>query len=241
MTDNAVRAARDITAFAEHRYGDFARGLRTNMVMGIDGSVSFGGRVGPLSSSTDRALFHALRAMSEVVLVGAATARAENYGPPILSGDLAALRRRHGFDATQPRLAIVTLSCALPERALQVPSDQRPIVITSAAADASRVADRAEIIAVGDDAIDLAAAIGCLQERGLRRINCEGGPSLLDQLGEADLVDEYCVTMTPQITAEGHPVDQHHARTLSPLDAPRRFRLRHAVTRDDDLFLRYVR
>ncbi len=141
-----------------------------------------------------------------------------------------------------PRLAIVSLSCALPERSLDVPPEHRPIVITSAQADTSAVRDRAEIIAVGDDGIDLPAAIGELRARGLRRINCEGGPSLLDKLSEADLVDEFCVTMAPQVTAEGNPVTDPAAAVLSPLDAPRRFRLKHAVPHGgDDVFLRYVR
>ncbi|SDU47739.1 pyrimidine reductase family protein [Gordonia westfalica] len=233
----------DAPTFAEHLYADFPEGLRTNMVMSIDGSVSFRGRVGPLSSPADRALFHALRALSDVVLVGAATARVEKYGPPALSPELTELRSRTRGSGTSdiPRLAIVSLSCSLPEKSLDVPPGQRPIVITSARADTSAVGDRAEVIAVGDETIDLPAAIDELRARGLHRINCEGGPSLLDKLTEADLVDEFCVTMAPQVTAEGNPVTDPAAAVLSPLDTPRRFRLKHAVPHGDDVFLRYVR
>ncbi|AZZ81422.1 hypothetical protein C5O27_10380 [Gordonia alkanivorans] len=233
----------DAPAFAERLYADFPEGLRTNMVMSIDGSVSFRGRVGPLSSPADRALFHALRALSDVVLVGAATARVEKYGPPTLSDELTELRSRNRWPGASdiPRLAIVTLTCTLPERSLDVPPEHRPIVITSAQADTSAVRGRAEIIALGDDSIDLTAAIAELRARGLRRINCEGGPSLLDKLSEADLVDEFCVTMAPQVTAEGNPVTDPAAAVRSPLDTPRRFRLKHAVPHGDDVFLRYVR
>ncbi|GAB99258.1 hypothetical protein GONAM_08_00490 [Gordonia namibiensis NBRC 108229] len=245
MSDKTLQDHPDFDAptFAERHYADFPEGVRTNMVMSIDGSVSFRGRVGPLSSPADRALFHALRALSDVVLVGAATARVEKYGPPTLPDQLLALRSRLRWPGASdiPRLAIVSQSCSLPERSLDVPPEQRPIVITSALADTSPVNDRAEVIAVGDETIDLPAAIDELRARGLRRIHCEGGPSLLDKLIEADLVDEFCVTMAPQVTGEGSPVTDPAAAVLSPLDAPRRFRLAHAVPHHDDVFLRYVR
>ncbi|MCR5976866.1 pyrimidine reductase family protein [Gordonia jinghuaiqii] len=247
MSDRVVReetaADLDVAAFAERYYADWSEGVRTNMVMSIDGSVSFRGRVGPLSSATDRALFHALRALSDVVLVGAATARIENYGPVALSDELAALRARdrRPWATESPRMAIVSLSCSLPERSLDLPPEQRPILITSASADTSAVRDKAEMIAVGEDGIDLPAAIEELRKRGLRRINCEGGPSLLNTLTEADLIDELCLTMAPQLTAEGDPATESAAAVLSPLEAPRRFRLKHALVHDDDLFLRYMR
>jgi 5-amino-6-(5-phosphoribosylamino)uracil reductase len=41
---------------------------------------------------------------------------------------------------------------------------------------------------------DLVAA---LRERGLRRIVCEGGPSLAGQLLDSGLVDELCLSTSP--------------------------------------------
>src|ERR1700683_2997106 len=51
-----------------------------NMVTTVDGRASLHGRSAPLSSSADRALFHALRTPVDAVLVGAGTVRTERYG-----------------------------------------------------------------------------------------------------------------------------------------------------------------
>ena len=234
----------DVLAFAEQSYADQPPGLRTNMVMSLDGAVSFRGRVGPLSSHTDRALFHALRALSDVVLVGAATARAERYGPVKLSDDLQELRSRvrPGAPATPP-MAIVTASCELPERMLAASSAAgmpRPIVITSGRAETTAVRDHVDLIVAGADEVDLPAALAELRARGMHRILCEGGPTLIDRLTEDDLVDELCVTLTPQLTAEALPV-AGPSNTATALPSPRRFALRHARAHDDELFLRYSR
>lgn len=230
-------ATLDAVTLAEERYADWPPGLRTNMVMSLDGAVSFRGRVGPLSSPVDRILFRALRALSEVILVGAATARAEKYGPVTFGERLAGLRRRASLPSTPPRIAVVTASGVLPDRLRGLSGGQRPIVICSADAVTDEVRSHAEVIAAGEAEVDLPRAIDDLRDRGWGRILCEGGPILLDGLTAADLVDELCVTLTPQLTAEAVPA----ATVMSPLDQPRRFRLDHAIPHGDELFLRYIR
>ncbi|MEO9330306.1 dihydrofolate reductase family protein [Gordonia aurantiaca] len=115
-----------------------------------------------------------------------------------------------------------------------------PVQLSSTAAETSAIRDRAEVIAVGDGTCGLPAAIAALPDRGLRRIHREGGPTLLDRLTEADLVDELCVTLAPRLTAEGAPIADGSVVRAGPLDTPRRFRPKHAVAHDDP-FLRYVR
>src|SRR3954462_13944750 len=83
---------------------DAQRHVRANFVASADGSVSLQGKSGTLGNAADRELFQLLRAMSDVVLVGAGTARVENYGgarevngrtPPI-----AVVSRSLDFDPT---------------------------------------------------------------------------------------------------------------------------------------------
>ena len=62
-------------------YADPPEGVRANMIFSADGAAAFGGRAGPLSCPTDQQLLKILRGFADVVLVGAGTARAENYGP----------------------------------------------------------------------------------------------------------------------------------------------------------------
>ena len=51
-----------------------------HMVGGLDGSAAIGGRVGDLSTAPDAQLFVLMRALADVVLVGAQTVRSERYG-----------------------------------------------------------------------------------------------------------------------------------------------------------------
>ena len=53
--------------------------LRANMVSSADGAANLDGASAPLSSDTDRRLFALLRALCDVIVVGAATVRTEHY------------------------------------------------------------------------------------------------------------------------------------------------------------------
>jgi riboflavin biosynthesis pyrimidine reductase len=65
---------------------------------------------------------------------------------------------------------------------------------------------------------------------------CEGGPHLLGALIAADLVDELCLTVSP-LLAGG---DAGRIAT-GPAGPPRPMSLRHVLTEDGALFLRYAR
>ncbi|MGC5026635.1 dihydrofolate reductase family protein [Tsukamurella sp. DT100] len=56
--------------------------VRANMISSLDGSSTAAGRSGGLGGDGDRRVFGALRAAADVVLVGAATVRDEDYGTP---------------------------------------------------------------------------------------------------------------------------------------------------------------
>src|SRR5262245_52892255 len=54
--------------------------IRANFVTSIDGAATVDGRSGALGGPADHAVFEILRDLADVVLVGAGTARQENYG-----------------------------------------------------------------------------------------------------------------------------------------------------------------
>ncbi|TLF79493.1 pyrimidine reductase family protein [Nocardia cyriacigeorgica] len=91
--------------------------VRANFVSSIDGAVTSDGLSGGLGTDADRRVFLALRELADVVLVGAGTARAENYGPA--KTDPALRRRLHELgigghpEGTPPPIAVVTASAAL--------------------------------------------------------------------------------------------------------------------------------
>ena len=86
------------------------------------------------------------------------------------------------------------------------PPDARTIVITREAARPelqAAAAKAADVIVAGQDKVDLAAALTALADRGLSRVNCEGGPHLLGQVAAAGLLDELTLTVSPTLAGPG--------------------------------------
>lgn len=167
------------------------RHVRANFVASADGSVSLEGKSGTLGNAADREVFQLLRALCDVVLVGAGTARVENYGGA------------REIDGRIPPIAVVSRSLHFdPNARLFTDTQVRPIILTCSAAPADRRAALekiADVVVAGEDDVDMSAALDALAERGLRHVECEGGPHLLGWLVAAGLLDELCLTLAPVI------------------------------------------
>ncbi len=242
MPSPRVGTAADIAELVSV-YAQPPDGVRVNMIFSADGAAAFGGRAGPLSCPADQQLLRMLRGFADVVLVGAGTARAENYGPVQLTDAQRARRHREGRTSPPP-IAVISRTGEVPAALFSDP-DQPPILLTCARGAARRGEDRdhrrdrwRRVLVAGEDAVDAARAVALLQAEGMHRILCEGGPTLLDALVDTDLVVEICVTVAPKL-ASSQPVG-HRVRP-SLLAAPRSMRLEHALVLDDYLFLRYRR
>lgn len=173
-----------------------------NMIASLDGAIALEGRSGGLGRPADKAMFSALRAVADVVLVGAGTARAERYGPARATPSQRAARAARG-QAEAPPIAVVTRSLELDLRGALF-SESRPLVITCEAAPVDRrqaVSEVADLVVVGDSTVDLVAAAAALADRGLRVVTCEGGPHLNGDLIAADLVEEWVCTFSPVLVA----------------------------------------
>ena len=214
------------------------RHVRTNFVTTLDGAVELDGRSGSLGGPADRAAFMAMRAVADVVLVGAGTVRAERYGPVKLDEHVQERRAARG-QTPLPRLAVVSARGDLDPGARVFKSDTPPILVTCVAAVEARpdLDAIAEVIICGEGSVDVKLAVEALTEAGLTRILCEGGPTLFWSLLEAGLVDEACLTFSPVIAGAGK-------RRLSgelPLETPARFQLLGLLEGDGALLARYGR
>lgn len=183
--------------------------LRANMIASLDGAATAGGRSGGLSGEADRQVFAMLRALTDVIVVGAGTARKEGYRPvrPRTEGTRWAWLREGRTPS--PPIAVITrrldLDLASPLLAAS-PADARTIVITTEAAPAGRraaVAATADVVIAGRENVDVQAAVQALADRGHRRILTEGGPHLLGQFIDADLLDDLCLTFSPLLAGPG--------------------------------------
>lgn len=209
-----------------------------NFVVSPDGSVATGGRVGDLSSPTDQHVFHLLRSAADVVLVGAGTVRAEGYGPHRPTDEQRAWRVDAGLTPTAA-MAVVSAGLRLDlGAALFTKAESRTVVVAPAGSDATarqRIAEVADVVVAGEEAVDLAAALRVFRERGSRVVLCEGGPMLLGELLAARLVDELCLTLAPMLVAD--PLRLLPDRALL---GPHDMSLASVLEDDGHLFLRYL-
>ncbi|MEV6168905.1 pyrimidine reductase family protein [Streptomyces sp. NPDC051954] len=216
--------------------------LRANMVSTLDGAAQHDGRSQPISSAADMRIFGTLRALADVVVVGAETVRQEGYRPARARAEFAERRAAAG-QAPAPAVAVVTASVNLD---FSLPLFTSPLVptliLTGAAAAPDRIsaAEKAgvRVVIAGDGAgVDPARAVRALADLGHTRLLSEGGPRLLGQLVAAEVLDELCLTVSPMLTVG----DAQRIAGGPSVAVPRRFALMSLLEEDGFLFGRYRR
>jgi riboflavin biosynthesis pyrimidine reductase len=217
---------------------DAANHLRANMVTSADGAATFHGRVGPLTGPPDQRVLLGLRALADVVVVGAGTVRAEGYGGPLVPDSWLRWRVASGRPE-HPRLAIVTGRVDLdlgappftdsPTRPLLLVPEGCPTEMRDAA---DTVAD---VVVAGAGMVDPAEALRALAGLGMGRVLCEGGPRLLTQFLGRRLVDELCLTVSPTVVSG----DGRRLTDGPILAPPAGLELAQVLEDESYLFLRY--
>ena len=126
--------------------------VRVNMISTLDGATSFAGRSGGLGGPGDKLLFSVLRSLSDLILVGAGTARAEHYGQAKLPVEVQRMRESRG-QRPLPSIAVVTQSLTVDWASpLFSGAAPRPIVIApgNSSADAlARAGTVADVLTSG--------------------------------------------------------------------------------------------
>jgi riboflavin-specific deaminase-like protein len=181
--------------------------VQVNFAASVDGAATVDDRSEALSGPADKRIFLLGRDLADVVLVGAGTVRAENYRGARGDDTRRDRRKRLGL-AEIPPIAVVTASARIePDSPLLTDTRVPPIVITTERAPRERLAELADagadILVAGEQMVDIAAALAELSRRGLKRVNCEGGPHLFGELVAEDLVDQLCLTVAPLMAGGG--------------------------------------
>lgn len=180
----------------------------SNMVSSVDGAATVNGLSGELGGPGDLVVFGALRAVADVIVAGAETVRAERYRLPRAPSDQRGTWRTETGRPERPRLCIVTRNPRLDglERLLDdlpaPPTDDpelRPIFATSDVA-ADIADERFDVVRCGATSVSPDLLLTELGKLGARTVLCEGGPNLLGQFAEADLVDEWNFTIAAAVT-----------------------------------------
>lgn len=217
-----------------------------NMIGTVDGAATdAAGLSGGLGTAEDTRALAAIRGAADLVVAGAGTVRAEDYGLARTSPSVRSARLDRG-QAPRPRIVVVSASLRLDpamrllREAADCPPDERPLIVTVAGADPAarrRLSDVAEIIDAGDARVDWPRALAALRAAtGASVVVAEGGPNVNGQLLAADVVDEMCVTVAPVLVGG----DAGRIAHGPPGSDPRRMELAHVLEADGYLWLRYL-
>ena len=153
--------------------------VRLNMISSADGGTAIDGTSGGLGNRNDHAVFAALRARADAVLVGLGTVLPEHYQPP-----------------TEPGLEIYVVADQ-PDIAgdLELFTSGRAILVMPP--DAAPAPGGVRELRLGSGSlVDLPALVAHLAGKV---VLMEGGPSLAGQMVALELVDEFFHTISPMV------------------------------------------
>ena len=177
--------------------------LRVNMVTTVDGAAAGeGGRSGAINNRVDKVVFDHLRASADVIVVGAGTARAEEYR------------------ATDRPIVVVSRRGEVPESLRGAPAGSVLMATCSSAEGlpaARMLLGERSVLVLGSHRVDLAALRSELGRRGWTQVLAEGGPHLLHDLVAQGVADELCLTIVPLLVAGERPRITHGPPVGVPL------------------------
>lgn len=255
-------------AVLAERYGsDLAIPLRrdrptvvANFVSTLDGVVAFdghgasgGGEVSGFSEP-DRFVMGLLRALADVVVVGAGTVRAApghawtaSHIHPSSSGDFTSWRRAVGLSAPHPTTMVVTARGDLPVDHPGLRDAEIPVTIVTTGAGARRLrrlgfgSNVSVRVGADSDRVSPWEVLSIAEGLGARLVLCEGGPHVLGQFVRAELLDELFLTLAPQLAGRDSSLPRLgliEGTAFGVASAPWA-ELRSVRASGDHLFLRY--
>ncbi len=202
------------------------------------------GLSGSLSGPADRLALLETRRLADAIIVGAETIRAERYKPIIPRTEWRIARASAGL-ASAPILVIVSRALNLPwEDPLFKSSERQVTIATVNSVSREKLAiamSRARVVTFGDDEVNLIDLTRFLQNQGLNRIVCEGGPILIEGLYKKNLIDEMNFTISPLLPGSKDPEQNLTiARDFLQKKYPN-FRFANQVIRENFVFCRLLR
>jgi riboflavin biosynthesis pyrimidine reductase len=208
--DGALDRAGLAAAYAYPQLGAGATWVRANFISTLDGAANGDdGRSGSINTGADREVFALLRALCDVILVGAGTARTEGYKRATIGARWASLRQDR---PDHPSTAIFSRSGQVPPTLSAARNNSGEVLLVTcqhagdqAIEAAQATLGKANVIVDGQETVDLASVMARLAARGLQRVLCEGGPHLLGDLTAAGHLDELCLSIAPTVVAGDHP------------------------------------
>jgi riboflavin-specific deaminase-like protein len=208
--------------------------LILNFATTLDGRAAISGRSGPIGSDTDTEMLQRLRTRVDAVMIGAGTLRAERYGRIVSDPHFRAYRERTGL-AHDPLGVIVSNRFDIPwDVRLFTDGGGRVVIFTASDREPPETSTPVTVVR-HPDGVELDRALAwLLEERGIKSVLCEGGPTLHGRLREGGLADELFLTIAPKIAGgEGPRVLEGALPDIDEVE------LAWLLESDSELFARY--
>lgn len=215
--------------------------IACNMVTSLDGKVTSGGSLKPgsLGSPFDRMTMNVIRSHFDAILMGGNTTRAHPFylGVP---RDLEESRTKKGL-ASQPLTVLLTKSGKLDPSSPLFANPPRPPVIITTATGANALSPDVlsqsivEILAETYGPQEICQVL--LKKHQVKRLLLEGGPSINYQFLQAELLDEFFITLAPRLVGANDDLSMVMGQEV--LRRPEKLNLVSTLQHGDELFLRY--
>jgi riboflavin-specific deaminase-like protein len=208
--------------------------LILNFATTLDGRAAINGRSGAIGSATDSEMLQRLRTRVDAVMIGAGTMRAERYGRIVSDPALRAYRERTLL-THDPLAVLVSNRMELPwDAGLFTDGGGRVVIFTASGDEPPETATPVTVVR-HPEGVELDRALKwLLDERGIKSVLCEGGPTLHGRLREGGLADELFLTVAPKIAGgEGPRVLEGALADIDEVE------LAWLLESDSELFLRY--
>lgn len=171
--------------------------VRLNLIATVSGAATGpDGTSESITNPVDRVILRAIRSLADVVLVGAASVRAEGYFVP---RDVA--------------FAVVSRTGDFSGHKLARNDNHGPLLVLCPAASVDRARETAgdsavRVVAVPDSAGSLSAdaIIAAIRAEGYSSIVAEGGPAIAAHLVSGGVINELCLSTSPQLNGAAVPV-----------------------------------
>jgi riboflavin-specific deaminase-like protein len=171
-----------------------------NMISTADGRAARDGRTVALGGEADLELLLELRALSDAVLIGTGTLRAEGYDRLVRNPGRRERRVAAGL-AEDPLAVVLSRRLDVPwEAGLFQAAEQAVLVYAAVEGSPPDVPAPVEVVRLPD--AQPRAMLADLRARGVRALLCEGGPTLHGALLADGLVDELFLTVSPLLTGD---------------------------------------
>ena len=179
--------------------------LILNFATTLDGRAAISGKSGAIGSGTDTEVLQRLRTRVDAVMIGAGTMRAERYGRIVSDPDLRAYRESTGL-THDPLGVLVSNRLELPwDAGLFTDGGGEVVIFTASEEEPPETATPVTVIR-HPEGVELDRGLKwLLDERDIKSVLCEGGPTLHGRLREGGLADELFLTIAPKIAGGEGP------------------------------------